>query len=92
MLPVLRYSDVAAVVARVNDSDYGLGGSVWSSNPERAFEVAQQLASGTVWVNKHLDVPPEGPFGGAKQTGYGCEMGQEGHEEFTQTRIIAIQK
>lgn len=92
VLPVLRYSDVAAVVARVNDTDYGLGGSVWSSNPERAFEVAQQLASGTVWVNKHLDVPPEGPFGGAKQSGFGCEMGQEGLEEFTQTRIIAIQK
>jgi acyl-CoA reductase-like NAD-dependent aldehyde dehydrogenase len=92
VLPVLKYSDVNEAVARVNGTEYGLGGSVWSANPERAFEIAQQLASGTVWVNKHLDVPPEGPFGGAKQSGFGCEMGQEGLEEFTQTRIIAIAK
>lgn len=92
VLPVLKYSDVDEVIARVNGTEYGLGGSVWSANPERAFEVAQQFASGTVWVNKHLDVPPEGPFGGAKQSGFGCEMGQEGLEEFTQTRIISIAK
>ena len=92
VLPVLKYSDVDEVIARVNSTEYGLGGSVWSSNPERALELASQFASGTVWVNKHLDVPPEGPFGGAKQSGFGCEMGQEGLEEFTQTRIIAIAK
>lgn len=92
VLPVLKYSDVDEVIARVNSTEYGLGGSVWSSNPDRAVEIAAQFASGTVWVNKHLEVPPEGPFGGAKQSGFGCEMGQEGLEEFTQTRIIAIAK
>jgi acyl-CoA reductase-like NAD-dependent aldehyde dehydrogenase len=92
VLPVLKYSDVNEVIERVNSTEYGLGGSVWSSNSDRAFEVAQQFASGTVWVNKHLEVPPEGPFGGAKQSGFGCEMGQEGLEEFTQTRIIAVTK
>jgi acyl-CoA reductase-like NAD-dependent aldehyde dehydrogenase len=92
VLPVLKYSDVNEAVARVNDSEYGLGGSVWSSNPDRAFEVAQQLSSGTVWVNKHLEVPREGPFSGAKQSGFGCELGQEGLEEFTQVRIINVAK
>jgi acyl-CoA reductase-like NAD-dependent aldehyde dehydrogenase len=92
ILPVLKYSDIDEAIERVNGTEYGLGGSVWSSNPERAFEVAQRITSGTVWVNKHLDVPAEGPFGGAKQSGFGCEMGQEGLEEFTQTRIIAIAK
>jgi acyl-CoA reductase-like NAD-dependent aldehyde dehydrogenase len=41
-----------------------------------------------VWVNKHLELPPDIPFGGAKQSGFGTEMGQEGLEEFTQSRII----
>ena len=90
VLPVLKYTDVDDAIARANSTEYGLGGSVWSSNTDRAFEVAQQIQSGTVWVNKHLEVPPEGPFGGAKQSGFGCELGQEGLEEFTQTRIIAI--
>jgi acyl-CoA reductase-like NAD-dependent aldehyde dehydrogenase len=92
VLPVLKYSDINDAIARVNSTEYGLGGSVWSSNPEKAFEVAQQLGSGTVWVNKHLEVPPEGPFGGAKQSGFGYEMGQEGLEQFTQVRIISIAK
>ena len=90
VLPVLKYSDVSDAIARVNNTEYGLGSSVWSANAERAFEVAQQIESGTVWVNKHLDVSPETPFGGAKQSGFGCEMGQEGLEQFTQTRIINV--
>ena len=55
---------------------------------KRAYEVAQRIDSGTVWVNKHLDLPPDIPFGGAKQSGFGTEMGQEGLEEFTQSKII----
>jgi acyl-CoA reductase-like NAD-dependent aldehyde dehydrogenase len=54
--------------------------------------VAQRIASGTVWVNKHLELPPDIPFGGAKQSGFGTEMGQEGLEEFTQSRIINMAK
>ena len=92
VLPVLSYSDVSDAVARANSTEYGLGGSVWSADAAKAFEIAQQLGSGTVWVNKHLDVPPEGPFGGAKQSGFGYEMGAEGLAQFTQTRIISIAK
>jgi acyl-CoA reductase-like NAD-dependent aldehyde dehydrogenase len=92
LLPVLRYSDVNDAISRANSTEYGLGSSVWSANAERAFEVAQQIASGTVWVNKHLEVAPEGPFGGAKQSGFGVEMGQDGLEEFTQVRIINLSK
>ena len=88
----MRYSDVDDAIARANDTPYGLGSSVWSADPERAFVVAQQIGAGTVWVNKHLDIPPEGPFGGAKQSGFGCELGQEGLEQFTQTQIISIAK
>src|SRR3984957_2466054 len=71
VLPVLRYSDIDDVVARANDTDFGLGGSVWSSDRERAFGVATRINSGTVWVNKHLDLGPDTPFAGAKQSGMG---------------------
>ncbi len=92
VLPVLRYAELSDAIARANDTDYGLGGTVWSSNLDRAFEVAAQIDSGTVWVNKHLDLPPDVPFTGAKQSGMGAEMGQEGLEAFTQTKIINMAK
>ena len=88
VLPVLRYSDLDDAIARVNSTEYGLGGTVWGKDAKRAFDVASRITSGTVWVNKHLELPPDIPFGGAKQSGFGTEMGQEGLEEFTQSRII----
>jgi acyl-CoA reductase-like NAD-dependent aldehyde dehydrogenase len=88
VLPVLRYSDINDAIARTNSTEYGLGATVWSSNPERAYQVALKIDSGQVWVNKHLDLPPDVPFGGAKQSGLGHEMGQEGLEEFTQAKVI----
>lgn len=90
VLPILRYTDVQDAIARANDTEYGLGGSVWSSDPQRAYEVARQIDSGTVWVNTHLDCPPDVPFGGAKQSGIGAEMGQQGLEESTQCRIVNV--
>jgi acyl-CoA reductase-like NAD-dependent aldehyde dehydrogenase len=92
VLPVLRYSEIDDVIARANDTDFGLGGSVWSSEPDRAFEVAARINAGTVWVNKHLDIGLDTPFAGAKQSGIGAEMGQEGLEEFTQATIINMAK
>jgi len=92
VLPVLRYSDIDDAIARANDTDFGLGGSVWSSDRERAFGVAARIHAGTVWVNKHLDVGLDTPFAGAKQSGIGVEMSQEGLEEFTQATIINMAK
>jgi acyl-CoA reductase-like NAD-dependent aldehyde dehydrogenase len=92
VLPVLRYESVDDAIARANDTDYGLGGTVWSADPDRAFEVAKRIDSGTVWVNKHLDLPPDIPFSGAKQSGFGAEMGEEGLLEFTQAKIINLSK
>jgi acyl-CoA reductase-like NAD-dependent aldehyde dehydrogenase len=92
VLPVLRFSEIDDAIARANDTDFGLGGSVWSSDRDRAFAVAARIHSGTVWVNKHLDVALDTPFAGAKQSGIGVEMGREGLEEFTQATIINMAK
>jgi acyl-CoA reductase-like NAD-dependent aldehyde dehydrogenase len=90
VLPVLSFDDVADAIARTNDTDYGLGGSVWTSNVDRGFEVASQMQSGTVWVNKSLDIPFDVPFRGAKSSGIGGENGIEGLEEYTQARIVNV--
>src|SRR6202022_2524702 len=87
LLPVLRYSDIDDVIARANDTDFGLGGSGWSSARGRAVEIAVRINSGTVWVNKHQDLTADTPYGGAKQSGLGVDMGQQGLEEFTQATI-----
>jgi acyl-CoA reductase-like NAD-dependent aldehyde dehydrogenase len=92
VLPVLRYADIDEVIPRANDTDFGLGASVWSSDLDRAFGVAARINSGTVWVNKHLDLGPDTPYAGAKQSGIGVELGREGLEELTQATIINVAK
>lgn len=88
VLPVMRYSDLNDAVARANDSEYGLCGSIWGRDNKRAADVARRLNSGTVWVNKTLEINPHFPFRGAKQSGIGTELGQAGLEEYTQAKVI----
>ncbi|QBM75065.1 aldehyde dehydrogenase family protein [Sphingomonas sp. AAP5] len=90
VFPVLAYDSLDEVIDRANDSEFGLGGTIWTSNPERGLEVAMRIQSGTVWVNKHLDMPFDIPFGGAKQSGIGREQGLDGMKEFTQAKIINV--
>jgi aldehyde dehydrogenase (NAD+) len=77
VLSVIPYGGDAEAVAIANDSDYGLGGSVWSSDPERATTVANAVQTGTIGINGYLP-DPQGPFGGVKASGIGKEFGPEG--------------
>lgn len=92
VLPVLRYADIEDAVARINDSDFGLGASVWSRDVDKALAIASRLEAGTVWINKHLDLQFDIPFRGSKQSGIGAEFGLEGLREYTQARVINIAK
>lgn len=87
-LPVLSFSDLDAVVARVNAGEYGLGGSVWSDDVDRAAAVAARLDTGTVWINSHLAAGPHLPFAGHRHSGLGVENGELGLHEYTTTRVI----
>ncbi len=87
-LPIIRYSDVDEVIARANDNPAGLGGSVWSSDTEKAKRYALQLECGSVWINKHGAIQPNAPFGGVKQSGVGVEFGAEGLKEFTTIQTV----
>ena len=88
VLPVIKYSDFEDVVKRANASPYGLGGSVWAKDLDRAYALAEKMDAGTVWINQHADLNPAIPFGGAKQSGLGTELGEDGLAEFTQLKII----
>jgi acyl-CoA reductase-like NAD-dependent aldehyde dehydrogenase len=92
VIPVLAYDSIEEVIDRANNSEFGLGGTVWCGNWERGFDVARRIHAGTVWVNTHLDMPLDIPFGGAKQSGIGREQGLDGVLEFTQSKIINISK
>ena len=88
VLPVLKYDDIDELIERVNGTDYGLGGTVWGRDVERATQVARRVNTGTVWVNQLMAIDPRIPFRGQRQSGMGTEMGQEGLEEYTQAQVI----
>ena len=88
VMPVIKYTDAADAVARANASIYGLGGSIWAKDTDKAWDLAEKMESGSVWVNKHADLQPHLPFGGAKFSGVGSELGEEGLKEFTQVQVL----
>lgn len=90
ILPVLSYENIDDAIARANDSEFGLGGTIWTNDIDRGIEVAMKIDTGTVWINKHLDLPFDVPFGGSKQSGIGREQGEEGLEAYTQPHIVNV--
>ncbi|MBB4123252.1 aldehyde dehydrogenase family protein [Martelella radicis] len=89
-LPIIRYSDVEEAIAKANDSESGLGGSVWSSDIEKAKAIAARMECGSVWINNHGAIQPNAPFGGVKQSGVGVEFGMEGLKEMTTVQSVFI--
>lgn len=90
VLTIIPYESDDDAVDIANDSPYGLAGSVWSGDADRALAVAGRLQTGTVAVNSGIVVEPTSPFGGFKQSGIGREMGREGVEAYLETRSIVL--
>ncbi|GAB3401088.1 aldehyde dehydrogenase family protein [Schumannella luteola] len=88
-LPIIRFSDVEDAIRRANDSDEGLGASVWSDDRAAALEVAKRLEAGTVWINSHGGLNPQVPFGGTKSSGYGQEFGVAGLKGVAAPKVIS---
>ena len=89
-LPIIAYKDVDDAVRRANATHYGLSGSVWSKDSNRGAEVAAQLECGSAWVNQHLAIAPNLPFGGAKWSGIGVENGPWGLLGFTEIQVVNV--
>ncbi|MFN4135549.1 MAG: aldehyde dehydrogenase family protein [Novosphingobium sp.] len=92
ILPLVRFDDVEDVIARANASEYGLGGSVWSKDVDRAAAIAARIESGQVWVNQHIAIGPHIPMAGFKSSGLGVEQSVEGLAEYTQTQVVNIKR
>lgn len=92
ILPVVRFDDIDDVIARVNASEYGLGGSVWSRDLGRAADIAARIESGQVWVNQHVAIGPHIPMSGFKNSGLGVEQSVEGLAEYTQLQVINVKR
>ncbi|MGD0392034.1 MAG: aldehyde dehydrogenase [Acidimicrobiales bacterium] len=89
VLVVIPHDGDDHAVALANDSSYGLSGSVWSADRDRAVGVADRIRTGTIGINGGLWFSPDVPFGGYKQSGVGRESGVAGFEEYLETKSIA---
>lgn len=92
ILPVLRWSDENDVVERANNSQYGLGASVWGKDLEAVQRIASQLQAGTVWINEIHQYSPHQAFGGHKESGIGCENSVHGLMEYTNWKTVTFNK
>jgi acyl-CoA reductase-like NAD-dependent aldehyde dehydrogenase len=87
---VLPFADPADAVAQGNDTAYGLGAGVWTTDLRKAHLVAHALKAGSVWVNCYNVYDPASPFGGYRQSGFGRESGQAALDLYTQTKSIWV--
>ncbi|MBF6071704.1 aldehyde dehydrogenase family protein [Nocardia farcinica] len=92
ILPVLTYRDLDDAIERANATVYGLGASVWTSDPDGAVAVAARLEAGSVWINQHPVVTATIPFGGIKQSGVGVEGSILGLKAYTNPRVLNIKR
>jgi len=90
LLPVLSFDDPDEVIEKANATRYGLGGSIWSGDLDRASELARQLEVGTAWVNHHLGSDPMLPFGGMKESGIGREMSLLGLHHYMEAQVLSV--
>ncbi len=90
VLPVMRVHDLDIAIEHANETTYGLGASIWTRDISIAREVFSRVQAGVVWVNRHLTLPPEIPFGGVKSSGVGRENGSQALLSYTRTKSLYV--
>ena len=90
VLPILKFSHAEDVVKATNQSEYGLGGSIWTRDLEQAQKLALTMETGTVWINSHSDLSPQVAFGGWKLSGLGYSFGLDGLLQYTHKQAIHL--
>ncbi len=92
VMPLLKFDSIDEAIERANNSEYGLAGAVWTKDTDKGVEIAEQLETGTVWINEFMHLSPFSPFGGHKQSGFGAEYGIDGLKEFTYPQVITVKR
>jgi gamma-glutamyl-gamma-aminobutyraldehyde dehydrogenase len=90
VLSVLTFSDEAEAVAIANNTDYGLGSAVWTSDLSRAHRMSRSIDAGMVWVNCFEEGDSSVPFGGRKLSGHGADKSVHGLDKFTALKMTWI--
>ncbi|EAR61199.1 aldehyde dehydrogenase family protein [Neptuniibacter caesariensis] len=90
VLVAMPFDDIDEAVRIANDSQYGLGASIWSNNLSEVHRMIPRIKSGSVWVNCHTALDPALPFGGYKQSGLGREMGSDVIEHYTEVKSVLM--
>jgi acyl-CoA reductase-like NAD-dependent aldehyde dehydrogenase len=92
IVPLLSWSSEEEVIARVNDTTSGLGGTVWSADLDKAQRLGNQIEAGTIWINSLEKPLPQGDFAGHKESGVGGEWGRHGLYSHCNAQCIHIYK
>lgn len=90
VLPIVRFGDLDEAIGMANDSGFGLGASIWTKNLDDAREAVERIDSGIIWINRHLRIPPEVPFGGVKGSGTGRENGLDSLEQYLTEKTVIL--
>jgi len=90
VLPVMTVPDLDTAIHEANNTRYGLGASIWTKDLATTKRVFDEVRAGIIWVNRHLTVPPEIPFGGMNESGIGRENGQHALDSYSQTKTLFL--
>ncbi len=87
---IFKFDSIDEMLEIANDSDFGLGGSLWSEDRDKALSIARKIQTGVVFINAFTKSDPRLPFGGIKKSGYGRELSEFGIREFVNIKTIAV--
>lgn len=90
VLSVMKFSDVNEMVARANNTNFGLAAAVWTRDIGKAHRFAKEVRAGTIWVNCYDVFDAAAPFGGFKESGLGRELGEAGLDAYTEKKTVTV--
>jgi aldehyde dehydrogenase (NAD+) len=90
VMSVLTFKDTDEIVARANNTFYGLAAAVWTREIAKAHYLAKKIKAGTIWINCYDVFDAAQPFGGFKMSGQGRELGEEGLKAYTETKTVVV--
>jgi aldehyde dehydrogenase (NAD+) len=90
VLSVIKFKEIDEVIRRANTTDYGLAAAVWTRDIGKAHAIADRVRAGTVWINCYDVFDAAAPFGGFKRSGIGRELGEQGLDNYTETKTVTV--